>query len=295
VDTIFVPRINDATDDFNTLFSIWDTCQKLQHYTLNFSKCNFLRQNAVAFLGGLISYTKLQGKAVTLDIDTLIPALRANLEQNGFLFALGFAVSPWDGNSIPYREDQNPNYRQISQYLRERWIGKGWIHIHPDLVQIIVSNVLEIYINAFTHGYSPNGVYSCGQNYPALGKLKITVVDFGIGIPQSIRDYLKLIGEPITMSDDKTLQLAFQEGFSTKPELGGMGLKLLKEFIQLNKGRLDIYSHYGHAIIDGSGERYEIIDSFFRGTAVNISINRDQKFYYLQQKTNSWEPFWMDL
>jgi hypothetical protein len=75
--------------------------------------------------------------------------------------------------------------------------------------------------------------------------------------------------------------MAFQDGFSTRPELGGMGLKLLKEFIIDNKGRLDIYSHSGHAIIDASGEQYDLIDSYFKGTVVNITINIDQKAYYL--------------
>ncbi|MFA5102905.1 MAG: ATP-binding protein [Candidatus Thermoplasmatota archaeon] len=280
--TIYIPRINDEKSDFIILFNIWSRCQTLQNFALNFSKCDFLRQNAVAFLGGIISNIKSNGGSVSLNTHTLSSALRANLEQNGFLAAMGVDAPPWDGNSIPYREDQSPDYHKISRYLQEKWLGKGWIFIDPELAKAIVSNVLEIYSNVFTHAQSANGVFSCGQNYPTLEEIKITVVDFGIGIPQSIRDYLYNIGQDPKIPDDKTLQLAFQEGFSTKPDLGGMGLKLLKEFIQLNQGRLDIYSHSGHAIIDASGEHYEIINSFFRGTIVNISINRDQKVYILK-------------
>ena len=91
-------------------------------------------------------------------------------------------------------------------------------------------------------------------------------------------------GEPYQISDEGALQMAFQEGFSTKSDLGGMGLKLLKEFIQKNRGRLDIYSHSGHAIVDASGERYEKVDAFFKGTVVNITLKRDQKFYYLREE-----------
>jgi signal transduction histidine kinase len=285
--TEFIPRINDDPDDFNILFNIWNKYQNSRQLELDFSTCDFLRQNAVAFLGGMISYIKSNGGLVTIKTDTLIPALQANLEQNGFLFAMGEDVDSWDGNSIPYREDRKPDYQKISRYLQEKWIGKGWLNIQPELAHEIVSNVLEIYFNAFTHGYSPNGVYSCGQNFPYLEKLKISAVDFGIGIPQSVRDFLYSTGKPNTISDDAALQLAFKKGFSTRPDLGGMGLKLLKEFIQVNQGQLDIYSHSGHAIIDAHGERYERIDSFFKGTIVNISINRDQKFYYLTtEKTN---------
>ncbi len=285
--TAFIPRINDDPSDFNRLFNIWHNCQNSQQLELDFSRCDFLRQNAVAFLGGMISYIKSNGGSVSIKPDTLTPALYANLEQNGFLRAMGEVAEPWDGNSIPYREDRTPDYQKITRYLENKWIGKGWLHIQPELVHEIVSNVLEIYFNAFTHGYSPNGVYSCGQNYPSLGELKITTVDFGIGIPQSVRDYLRVNGKLDTISDENTLQLAFKEGFSTRSDLGGMGLKLLKEFIQVNRGQLDIYSHSGHAIIDSDGERYERMNSFFKGTVVNISINRDQKFYYLATKKSN--------
>jgi len=291
VETIFVRRINDDPHDFKNLFHLWNICHDKQQFELNFSKCDFLKQNAVAFLGGMITQITSDGGSVSLNTDTLAPALRANLEQNGFLHEMGLDASPWDGNSIPYRQDREPDFQKISRYLKEKWIGKGWVNMDPNLVEAIVSNVLEIYSNAFTHSYSLNGVHSCGQKYPQLQELKITAVDFGIGIPQSVRDYLHKTGEPDTIPDDKALQLAFHEGFSTRPELGGLGLKLLKEFIQLNEGRLDIYSHAGHATVDVNGERYENTEAFFKGTVVNITINIDQKFYYLATKTSKQASF----
>src|ERR1035441_3793371 len=33
------------------------------------------------------------------------------------------------------------------------------------------------------------GVISCGQYYPRLGRVKLTIVDFGIGIPEDVRRY----------------------------------------------------------------------------------------------------------
>lgn len=289
--TISIPRINDDPRDFDTLFSIWKACQDPQHIDLDFANCDFLKQNAVAFLGGMIAHIKSEGRSVFLRDETLSPALRRNLEQNGFLYEMGLDVPPWDGNSVPYRQDRQPDMDTISRYLREKWIGRGWLNIHPDLTEAIVGNVLEIYSNAFTHGYSPIGVYSCGQRYPQLEELKITAIDFGIGIPQSVRQYLQSTGKPYAIPDDKTLQMAFREGFSTRPGLGGLGLKLLKEFIHLNNGRLDIYSHSGHAIIDAAGERYEMMSTFFQGTVVNITINIDRKFYYLSAESSNQTPF----
>ena len=289
--TISIPRINDDPRDFDTLFSIWKACQDPQHIDLDFANCDFLKQNAVAFLGGMIAHIKSEGRSVFLRDDTLSPALRRNLEQNGFLYEMGLDVPPWDGNSVPYRHDRQPDMDTISRYLREKWIGRGWLNIHPNLTEAVVCNVLEIYSNAFTHGYSPIGVYSCGQRYRKLKKLKFTAIDFGIGIPRSVRQYLQSTGKPYAIPDDTTLQMAFREGFSTRPGLGGLGLKLLKEFIHLNNGRLDIYSHSGHAIIDAAGERYEMRGTFFQGTVVNITINIDQKFYYLSTESSNQTPF----
>jgi len=285
VTTISIPRINDDPADFVTLFKIWNNYHNSDDIELDFSKCDFLRQNAVAFLGGMISYINMKGGIASIKPETLIhSAVKANLLQNGFLYAMGEDFPPWDGNSIPYRQDKQQDLQKISRYLEEKWIGKGWLNIHPELSHEIVSNVLEIYSNAFTHGFSPNGVYSCGQNFPVLEELKLTTIDFGVGIPQSVRDYLYSIGKSFKISDEETLQLAFQDGFSTKPGLGGLGLKLLKDFIQKNEGQLDIYSCRGHAIIDKNGEQYESINSFFKGTIVNITLKRDQKFYYLSTK-----------
>ncbi len=50
---------------------------------------------------------------------------------------------------------------------------------------------MEIYANAFEHGRTDIGVFSCGQHYPKLGELKLTVIDFGVGIPRNVRDFLK--------------------------------------------------------------------------------------------------------
>ena len=286
MDTIFIPTINDDPQDFVTLFRIWNSVHGKNELQLDFSSCNFLRQNAVAFLGGMITSIQSNGGRVSLIINSLGPAIKANLEQNGFLYAMGESALPWDGNSIPYRMGKENDSGTTSHYLAEKWIGKGWVNIESRLAYEIIGNVLEIYINAFTHSRSSIGVFSCGQNYPVLNVLKISVVDFGIGIPKSVRDYLVANGTSYQISDEQALKLAFQEGFSTKPGLGGMGLKLLKEFIQKNKGCLDIYSHSGHAIIDANGERYERMNSFFEGTIVNISLNCDQKFYYLRDENN---------
>jgi anti-anti-sigma regulatory factor len=196
---IEVQTINDELKDFDCLFQIWlQANQTHAEIILDFSKCYFLRQNAVAFLGGLIQSLRSQGKMVNIKWDTLHKRIATNLQQNGFMHVFNDDCAPWDGNSIPYREDLTQDEDCLVDYLKEKWLGKDWIHVGQNLQNLIVSRVYEIYANAFEHGQSSSAVFSCGQYYPNLRELKLTVVDFGVGIPSHVRNFqtrVPLFGE----------------------------------------------------------------------------------------------------
>lgn len=147
----------------------------------------------------------------------------------------------------------------------------------------IVGRVWEIYANAFEHGQSPIGIFSCGQHYPDHYELKLTVVDFGVGIPSNVRMFFKHDPRSQSLSAASCLKWAFQRGTTTKPNgtSRGMGLDLLKEFVKLNKGKIEIFSHEGYAIIDSKREEFLNRSTFFEGTLINITFIRDESYYHL--------------
>jgi hypothetical protein len=99
---IEIQTINDDLRDFDNLFQIWKKANQGQsEVILDFSKCYFLRQNAVAFMGGLIRSLQSQGKTVNIKWDTLHNKIATNLQQNGFMHVFNNDREPWDGNSIP--------------------------------------------------------------------------------------------------------------------------------------------------------------------------------------------------
>ncbi|WP_204106304.1 MULTISPECIES: ATP-binding protein [Spirulina sp. CCY15215] len=152
------------------------------------------------------------------------------------------------------------------------------MNIGQDLKTLIVSTVWEIYANAFEHGKTDIGVFSCGQHFPKLNKLQLTVVDFGIGIPHNVRDFL----EKADFAADKALKWAFKAGTTTRRgEARGIGLDLLRNFVKKNKGKLEIFSHDGYAILNESQEEYKIRENFFEGTLVNITLLCDESYYSL--------------
>ncbi len=286
--TLEIPTVNDKLNDFDCLFQLWQKVnEECSEVIFDFSKCWFLRPNAVAFLGGLIRLIESRGRKVTFKKHTLHQKVKRNLQQNGFMYAFCQDMTPWQGNSIPYREDPKQNKDELVQYLAEQWLGRGWVHVSQNLQKLIVATVLEIYANAFEHGRTDIGVFSCGQHYPDLKELKLTVVDFGVGIPQNVRDFQKNPNLPA----DQALQWAFQKGTTTRGGrvTGGIGLDYLKQFVHINKGKLQILSHDGCATIDEKEEIYENRQSFFGGTLVNITLLCDESYYALELESDD-EP-----
>lgn len=274
-----IATINDTRRDFECLFSMREQLlRESRDVVFDFRDASFLRQNAVAFIGGLSREIQVQGRNVTFAWDSMKVGVLANLQQNGFVAAFGGVTPPWVGNSIPYREDPEENGLDIAHYLGSRWLGRDWVHMSPELNKAIVGRMYEIYANAFEHSGSQVGVFSCGQHYPSLGLLKLTVVDYGIGIPASVQT---LLGSQIGARG--ALSWAFKEGNTTK-EGGygrGLGLDLLKKFIRLNDGHLEVYSNDAFGMLRKGTEAYLTSNSYLRGTAINVTLRCDESHYQL--------------
>lgn len=277
--TVKVPRLNDEVQDFNWLFNLWnDLNQNPNNIKLNFVDCDFLRPNAVAFLGGLIRLTQYQGYKVNIQWNTLQQAVHMNLKQNGFIQTFKDSYQkPWKGNSVPYKQFGTFNSSTVSEYLRDQWLGRGWMNVSDKLKNSIVGSMHEIFVNAFEHSHSEIGVVSCGQRFPKRDELNLTIVDFGIGIPTNVTNFLQKGIDAI-----HALEWAFKRGNSSRSGDGqsrGLGLDLLREFVQLNQGQLKVFTHDTYAEIDSNGIRFQQNDSFFRGTVFHIQLICDESYY----------------
>ena len=273
--TLKVPTLNDEKADFIRMFGLWQQIKGIEtpKVIFDFSGCYFLRQNAVAFLGGLARLIEAHGGQAIFIWDTLQPDIKQNLAQNGFMYAFGKNQPGWQGNSVAYREDPNDNIEGILYYLDEQWLGRGWVEINQTLKDKIIQNALEIYSNAFEHGLSNIGVFSCGQRYPSLNILKLTVIDFGVGIPANVRQFR----QNYTLLAKDALEWAFQPGKTTRPNriCGGTGLDSLKNFVKSKQGKIEVYSHDAYGLIDENQEIYESAATLFEGTLINITIKCD--------------------
>ena len=276
-----VPTLNDTPADFIQLFQLWQVIKASDSpaFVFDFSCCQFLRQNAVAFLGGLARLIEARGDRAIFDWSTLQGDSQRNLEQNGFCAAFRAHKGGWQGNSVPYREDPQDNLDGIVEYLDKQWLGRDWVQADDDIKNQIVCTVLEIYSNAFEHGLSKIGVFSCGQRYPALNLLKLTAIDFGVGIPPNVRQFLQ---HPTMLAED-SLRWAFQPGKTTRCNAmpGGTGLDMLRSFVKEKQGKIEIYSHDGYVLIDKNQDLYRSAPTYFEGTLINITVQCDPAYYTL--------------
>ena len=282
---IQIPTLNDTPEDFQQLFEMSNQVNGLfEDVRFDFSSCRFLRSNAVAFLGGFARLIESLGGSVIFDWDTLRSnSVRANLCQNGFAGNFGYNAKAWSGHSIPYREEMEPDMNEIMDYLTFSWIGK-WVNVTDRLRDAISGRMWEIYSNAFEHSDTEVGVFTCGQHFRHRNDLILTVVDFGRGIPAKVKAFLSQFVDEARvakLSGADCVKWAFERGNTTS--MGGvargLGLDLLKDFVRINQGKLEVYSNDGYAIIDKEGERFDNSPISFQGTVVHITLRCDEKLY----------------
>ncbi len=289
---IDVPSINRGSMAYGQLCDLWSLVESANasEITLKFSQCNFLSQTAVAFLAGLIRWVENKGHALIIDWRTIQHRVLTNLRQNGFASTFGREYGPWQGNSVPYRQDRIDDETNLIRYLKEAWLVEGWVHFSPDLRNEVAGRVWEIYANAFEHAHSPVGVFTCGQHYPKAKKLDLSVVDFGVGIPPNVRSYLH---QP-DLGPEAAMEWALRKGNTTNPRgLGrGLGLDLLRELIDVNKGSLEVFSHDGFLGIGSDGTSAQpggpffgtIAGDAFPGTVVVLTLRCDDITYTLSSE-----------
>jgi hypothetical protein len=150
-------------------------------------------------------------------------------------------------------------------------------------------SIHEVFSNAVLHSQTKLGIFSCGQYFPGDHRLDFSIADLGIGMAENVS---RTLGKSI--SDVDAICWAVEPGNTTKTGTipGGLGLKLLREFISLNHGRIEIVSRCGYWLQNGTEISTRILNTPFPGTVVNIEINTaDQASYCLASEIRPEDVF----
>ena len=167
------------------------------------------------------------------------------LSKNGFLCHYGRKRIPDQyETTITYQRFDVEDDHYFASYIENELIHRSEIpKMSLGLLKKFRESIFEIFSNAVSHSRTEFGIFSCGQFFPKRNRLDFTIADLGIGIRQNIKEILGL-----DLSWEKAIVWATEGNSTTRRDNlpGGLGLKLLCDFIDLNGGCIQIVSDAGY-------------------------------------------------
>lgn len=218
-------------------------------------------------------------------------SVEAILSKNGFLSHYGRVQIPdrW-GTTIPYRRFDAKDDRYFADYIENELIHRAEMPtMSPGLLKKFRESIFEIFSNAVLHSRTEMGVFSCGQFFPGRHRLDFSVADLGVGMRQNIKDNVGL-----DISAEAAIRWATVGRNTTKRGSvpGGLGLKLLGEFIDLNGGCIQIVSDSGYWKRENRTTTTMPLEHPFPGTVVTVEINTaDTNSYKLAAELSAADIF----
>jgi hypothetical protein len=214
----------------------------------------------------IVRQAEVRGNSVSFtrpvaDVETV-------LRKNGLLPG---AIPDRHRTTMPVTEFDLQAAVEFSLYAKRHLSRKEMPRMSPALRGKFYEGVDELFANSALHSRSPFGVAVGGQFFPLRDKLDFTLTDGGRGIPGSIRASLR----ERTFSDPEAIEWAMQDYNTTRQGdiPGGLGSKILRDFISLNKGKLIVVSNGGFWCQDANVVMMSRLSHAFPGTAVLLEVN----------------------
>ncbi|MCZ7382413.1 MAG: hypothetical protein O8C64_12695 [Candidatus Methanoperedens sp.] len=239
--------------------------------------------NMCAPFGAILSVLRNKN-TITLNVTK---SLMEILQKNQFFHKVGF-VTPTKldnyGSTIEYFQFDVNEDNAFKKYVETHFGNNkhGIPRMSKELLRKFRESLYEIFGNSVYHSETDH-IFACGQHFPSQKRLDFSIVDLGIGFHGNINEKMNL-----DLSPRDAIVWAMQENKTTKKGgvPGGLGLKLIKEFIERNKGKMQIVTYNGYWEFSKGRSTLKTFSSNFPGTAVNIEINTaDSAFYYLESET----------
>lgn len=215
------------------------------------------------------------------------------MRKNGFYRRFGFErTMDFYSTTIEFThfKDLSTGSDQFTDYVGKhfRHQEKGLPTMSLALLRRFREALFEIFENALEHSYTERGVFACGQYYPHKNRLDFSIADVGIGIARNVLRNMSL-----NMTDQEAIHWALGGNTSRRGNRpGGLGLKLIQEFVKLNGGRLVVVSNTAYYEKGSAGVEERTLPYTFPGTVMTIELNtEDTQSYCLQSEINENELF----
>jgi len=286
----YLPTIHSHHDGFESMANLASESKELlfDKLEIDFSRCRFFDANMAAPLAAVIA--GVADNLNSIEIVNISTSIERILRKNRFLENYGYtALEDTNRTTIPFQRLQLSDGGRFEDYIQYHLKGKGIPDMSEGLGRIFKQSIFEVFQNVVIHSGSRLGVFVCGQFYPNLQRLDLTLADWGVGMRTNVRNYLKQ-----NVSSVEAIRWALMQGHTTKTgsQPGGVGLTFLKEFITSNEGKIQIVSRQGFYEFQSGKEEVFKMESDYPGTVVNLEINTaDTKTYRLMPEISPEDIF----
>jgi len=288
---ISLPDIRHNQGGFDALVRLYaeTTHCFLDDININMAQTAWFDADMCAAFGAILY--RLGENANTVTLTNIRPSVETILSKNGFLSYYGREKIPdqW-GTTIPYERFDVKDDRYFAEYVETELVHRPEIPaMSPGLLKRFRESIFEIFSNAVLHSRTQLGIFSCGQFFPKKNTLDFSVADLGIGIHRNVVESTGL-----DLTPEGAIEWATQALNTTKrgPTPGGLGLKLLSEFIDLNSGRIQIISDTGYWRREDRSTVTARLAAPFPGTIVSVEINTaDTQSYMLSSELSETDIF----
>lgn len=270
--------VNDTFDSYQGLITFFESNKDNIFSNIHLEITSFFSANMSAVLGAILD--KFTNNLNDIHFDYLSPQIESILLKNDFLTYYGKQRAiDVNKTTIKFQKLKPTDGKYFKSYVIEELID-GHITDLPKMSQGVkekmVEAIYEIFVNAQIHSET-DFIYTCGQFFPNMNKIEFTIVDTGIGFKEKINQRFNS-----NLSSIQAIEWAVKDRMTTKQKIsGGIGLALLKEFVKMNKGKMQIISNEGFYQYDSMGEKSREFIGEFPGTIVNLQFRTDDKSNYL--------------
>ncbi|MCG3153338.1 MAG: hypothetical protein GEEBNDBF_02650 [bacterium] len=156
-----------------------------------------------------------------------------------------------------------------AKYLLEGFVRNELPTLTQEVREPLLASLCEVFSNVDRHAQSAAGCLASGQHYPNVRLVGFSVCDLGVTIPGSVQQSRQ---DRRALTAVQALDWALQRGFSSLPEIGGIGLPDVAAVVRQNGGRLCILSGLALYMQDGDAGSCTSIADRFPGTLVVLEL-----------------------
>lgn len=213
-------------------------------------------------------------RGLTFEISAVQPDVAAILQKNSFFSP---AIADRHNTVIPLTDFDLTQGIDFSLFAKKHLQRPEIPRMTKALQGKFYEGIDELFANSALHSKSLTPVAVCGQFFPRNKRIDFAIVDGGRSIPGAVRSTGRIFRTSV-----EAIAWAMEPGNTSRSGdiPGGLGSKLLREFVALNSGRLIIASGRGFWCQNGTVIQKSQLLYPFPGTAVILEINTADKNMY---------------